>query len=128
MIVVDASLMVDALVGEAGAASRLEGEALAAPHLLEAEAAHVLRRLAASGVVDDDVARLALTDLAELEIYRFAHGPLLARVWELRTNLTAYDALYVALAEHLEIPLVTADGRLARSPGIRATVEVVPGA
>ena len=128
MIVIDASVMVDALVGVVGAADRLEGEVLAAPHLLEAEAAHALRRLAASEAVDDDVARLALADLAELEIYRFAHGPLLARVWELRTNLTAYDALYVALAEHLEIPLVTADGRLGRAPGIRATVEVVAGA
>lgn len=126
MIVVDASVMVDALVGETAAGDRLDGEVLAAPHLLDAEVAHSLRRLAAQGQVDDDLAHLALLDLADLEVFRFAHGPLLDRVWALRANLTAYDALYVALAERIEAVLLTADGRLAAAPGIRARVEVVP--
>lgn len=70
-------------------------------------------------------AELALVDLADLPMKRATHRPLLARCWELRASVTAYDAAYVALAEALEVPLLTADRRLARSPGLRCPVEVI---
>ena len=128
MIVVDASVLVESLAGDGGPVGRLDGEDLHAPHLLDAEVAHVLRKRHRLGLVDTGVAAGALTDLAELAITRHPHVLLLERVWELRDNLTAYDALYVALAERLGAPLVTADARIAGCPGLRASVETVPAA
>lgn len=121
MLVVDASVVAVALAddGRDGdhARRRLRGERLAAPELLDLEVASVLRRQLAAGRLDPRRADLALADLVDLPIRRESHRPLLARCWELRANLTAYDAAYVALAEALGVDLLTADARLAGAPG-----------
>lgn len=129
MIVVDASALIDLLVrGPAAGAieRRLEGrEILCAPHLIDTEVAQVLRRFAAAGLLDDRRGREALDDLAALGLRRFPHTRLLPEIWQLRHNLTAYDAAYVALAGALEAPLVTRDRRLAAAAGPGVRVEVV---
>ena len=102
----------------------LAGDDLHAPHLLEIEVTNVLRRYVLSGSFSPARARLALDRLSTLKISLYAHTAMLPRIWELRDNVSAYDAAYVALAETLSAPLVTTDTRLARAPGIRATVEV----
>lgn len=126
MIVVDASTLVDILVGDGRATARLANEDLAAPHLLDAEVGSALRRLVHAGAVDARRAATGLDDLADLEIERYPHGTLSRRAWALRHNVTFYDALYLALAEALDAPLVTLDARLAAAPGARARVEVLP--
>lgn len=98
---------------------------LHAPHLLDIEVAQVLRRYVATRAITASRGRAALEDLADLSLTRYPHEWLLERVWELRDNLTAYDAAYVALAEALDLPLVTCDGKMASAPGHRARVEVV---
>jgi len=122
-LVVDASLVVAALIdsGTDGrwAESKLESDALAAPHLLPVEVANVLRRAAAVGEVSADSASLAHADLLGLRISLFAYEPFANRVWELRYGVGAYDAWYVALAESLDAPLATLDRRLTRSTGTR---------
>jgi predicted nucleic acid-binding protein len=95
----------------------LTREDLVAPHLMPVEAANVLRRAALAGDISDDVAALAHEDLVRLRVDLFGYEPLATRAWELRENLTTYDAWYVALAEALDVPFVTLDARLARSPG-----------
>lgn len=129
MLVVDASVLVVALVdhGAAGDQARaaLQGTPLTAPELIDLEVTSVLRRQTASGRLDLRRAELALTDLYDLPLERAAHRPLLPRCWELRHNLTPYDASYVALAEALDAVLLTADERLAAAPGIRCTVMVL---
>ena len=129
MIVVDASVLATAL-GDDGpdgdhARARLRGERLSAPELVDLEVTSVLRRQVHSGAADPRRAALALADLAVLPLRRAPHRPLLARCWELRDNLTVYDASYVALAEVLDVTLLTADGRLARAPGLRCHVEIL---
>lgn len=99
-------------------------EVLHAPHLLDVEVAHVLRRLEQAGTLSSVRAEEALDDLRALRIVRHPTLVLLDRVWALRRNLSAYDALYVALAEALEAPLVTTDQRLSRAPGHAARVIV----
>lgn len=101
------------------------GETLHAPHLIDVELAQVIRRFAAGGAVDANLARAALADLAVFPLKRYPHYALLPRVWELRANVTAYDGVYVALAEALDVPLLTRDGPLARSSGHRARIELV---
>lgn len=101
-------------------------ESLHAPHLLSVEVTQVLRRYVRTGVVDRTLAEGALIDLDELDVARYDHEPLLPRMWELRDDVTAYDAAYIALAEALAAPLLTLDERLADAPGHRATVELVP--
>lgn len=136
MIVVDASVLVVALVDDTplgdAARARLRGERLAAPELADLEVVSVLRRLVSAGHTPPRRAALALQDLLDIPIQRARHEQLLPRVWELRENLTAYDASYVALAEALDTPLLTADQRLAKSPGPRCPIEVLgspsPGA
>jgi len=122
-IVVDASAVVAALVdgGSTGAwaASELGGGPLAAPHLMPVEATNILRRAVLTGDLSADTAALAHDDLVQLRIELFPYEPFAPRVWELRANVTAYDAWYVALAEVLGGPLVTLDLRLARAPGPR---------
>lgn len=130
MIVLDASAAVALLFGgpRGGAvAARIAdpAESLHAPHLLDVEVAHVVRRHARSGALAAPRGRAVLDDLLGLGLRYHAHGPLLPRVWALRENLSAYDATYVALAEALGAPLLTADARLAAAPGVRARVEVV---
>jgi predicted nucleic acid-binding protein len=100
-------------------------ETLHAPHLIDIEVAQVLRRYAIAGEAAEERCRAALADLADLPLTRYPHDFLLPRVWELRGNLTAYDAVYVSLAEALDAPLVTRDQRLANAPGHRARIELV---
>jgi predicted nucleic acid-binding protein len=127
-VVVDASAVVAALVdgGPDGrwAATELARETLAAPHLMPVEAANILRRAVIVGDLSIDVASLAHADLVQLPVELFPYEPQAERVWELRDNLTAYDAWYVALAELLDASLVTLDERIARAPGLRCKVLV----
>lgn len=129
MLVVDASVLAVALAddGRDGdkARARLRGEQLAAPELVDLEVASVLRGQLAGGHLDIRRAELALADLIDLPVQRAPHRPLLTRCWELRTNLTVYDAAYVALAEALDSDLLTGDTRLAKAPGPRCRIEVM---
>ena len=129
MIVVDASVLAPALAddGDDGdrARERLRGERLCAPSLVDLEVASVLRRATATGALDERRSAQALADLALLPLRRVGHLPLLDRIWEMRDNVTAYDGAYVALAELASAPLVTADARLSRAPGIRCPIEVL---
>jgi predicted nucleic acid-binding protein len=130
LIVVDASALLEVLL-RTPAAKSIEGrlfapdQTLHAPHLLDVEVAQVVRRYAANGEISADRGRAALTDLAEFPLNRYAHAPLLARIWDLRNNLTAYDAAYVALAEALDALLLTRDKGIAGAAGHLARVEVV---
>lgn len=127
MIVVDASALIDALT-EGPLADRVDDRleddaALWAPHLVDAEVGHVLRRAVLRGELAPDVARAALGDLVDLPLERAAHLDLADTAWSLRHTLSYYDALYVALAAELDAPLVTLDTRLAAAPGLPAVVE-----
>lgn len=130
MIVIDASAQVAVLLNVGpdveGIRSRIArpGETLHIPHLFEIEVLHALRSLTLRGTVSSGRARLALDRLRDTRFVRYPHTALTERVWELRENLTAYDAAYIALAEALDAPLVTTDARFARASGIRAAVEV----
>lgn len=126
MIVADASLIVDAVTGVATAMRRVSEDDLSAPSVVDAEVGSALRRMEASGALDTRLADAAVTDLADLELLRFDHPALLWRAWALRHTVTFADGLYVALAEQLDVPLVTLDARLAGAPGLRAAVEVLP--
>ena len=130
MIVLDASAAVDLIAADAPSAGLVDrvlaaGE-LHAPHLIDVEIAQALRRLAAAGALSGDRATDALRDAALLPVRRYPHLALVERAWELRHSLGVYDGVYVALAELLEAPLVTCDGRLARASGHAAVVEVFP--
>lgn len=122
-LVVDASVVVAALVDGgadgAWAEPHLAAEGLASPHLMPAEVASILRRAVLAGSLSSEVASLAHRDLLDLRIELFPYEPYAERVWDLRANVTAYDAWYVAVAEELGAPLVTLDQRLVRSPGPR---------
>jgi predicted nucleic acid-binding protein len=119
MIVIDASALLEVLLRTPSAhavETRLFEEprqTLHAPHLLDVEVAHVLRRYATMGEIDDQRGTEALADLGDFPIRRYPHDFLLPRVWTLRNNFTAYDAVYVALAEALNARLLTRDRRLA---------------
>ena len=130
MIVLDASAVIELLRGsETGQviAERLSAdqETLHVPHLLDVEVAQGLRRLASLGELASARAEAAINDLADLSAVRHPHEDLLPRMWVLRNNLTAYDAVYVALAEALDAALLTLDGGIARAPGNRARVELL---
>ena len=130
MIVLDASALLEVLLRTPAAAAldqRLfqPGQTLHAPHLIDVEIAQVIRRYAANGEISAERGRLALDDFAAFRLHRYSHDILLPRVWELRHNLTAYDAVYVALAEALEAPLLTRDRRLAAATAHHARVEVL---
>ncbi len=130
MIIIDASALLEALL-RTPVAKALEDrlfdrrETLHAPHLLDIEVAQVIRRYAASGEISSERGRVALADLTGFPIHRYPHDFLLPRIWDLRNNLTAYDAAYIALAEALDAPLLTRDQRLAAAPGHHARVELV---
>jgi predicted nucleic acid-binding protein len=130
VIVADASVLVtavtDAGAGGQTARARLSSDEVAIPHLADIEVVSGIRGLLLGGRLTEDQATLAVRGFRTLPLLRFDHGPLLARCWELRANLTSYDGAYVALAELLEISLLTEDARLARAPGLACTVEVLP--
>lgn len=125
MIVFDASAAVLALLGDGDARRSLASQTVAVPHLADSEVAVALRGQVLRGSVGADQAGAALERWARLGLRRFAVVGLLARIWELRENLSAYDASYVALAEALACELVSADARLARAPGPRCAITVV---
>lgn len=129
MIVVDASAILELVLNTEDAAAIADrvfvpGETLHAPHLLDLEVAQVLRRYAVAGALSDERGRQALEDFADLPLDRYPHALFLPRIWELRHNVTAYDATYIALAETLGATLVTRDAALATARH-RARVEVV---
>ncbi|MBB2894218.1 PIN domain-containing protein [Flexivirga oryzae] len=126
----DASALVMALVGKTDAADRLRerlpGLRLHAPHLIDAEVGNVLRRHELSGRISGAEATAALQAAGALIEHRYPHtGPLADLAWELRANVSFYDALHVALATRLGIPLITADARLSRAPGVTCEIEIV---
>ena len=126
MIVVDASAAVSALLNAGPARQALAEEQLHVPHLIDPEVTHALRRGVASSRIEPGDAWTALDRWRRLGMARHAVFHLLERVWELRENLSAYDASYVALAESLGCALLTADVRMGRATGIRCPVTVVP--
>lgn len=129
-LVVDASLVVSALVdgGNAGiwAELLLASGPLSAPHLMPVEVTNILRRAAAKGEITQDVASMAHADLLDLRVELFPYAPFAPRVWELRDNVTSYDAWYIALAESLGVSVATLDRRMAQAPGPRCSFEIPP--
>jgi predicted nucleic acid-binding protein len=130
LIVVDASAVIELLLNTADGdaiADRLfePAEALAAPHLLDVEVLQVLRRYFLAGEIKSKRGQQAIEDLGDLPITRYPHDLFLRRIWDLRQNITAYDAVYVALAEALGATLLTRDEQLAAAPGLKATIEVI---
>ena len=128
-MVLDASGAVELLLNTAPGrrlAGRLanEDEIVHVPHLIDLEIAQVLRRYALHGALDDRAGAMALQRWRDFDVERYPHEPLLDRVWQLRANVSAYDAVYVALAEALSTVLVTGDRRLARAPGLTVAVEL----
>jgi len=129
-MVLDASGAVELLLNTArgrrlGARLADAAEVVHAPHLIDVEIAHVLRRYVLAGTFDERRAVQALDQWRQLDVERYPHEPFLDRIWSLRNNVTAYDAVYVALAEALGELLVTGDGKLVGSPGLNVRVELV---
>ncbi len=132
MPVVDASVVVTVLTdaqhaswAEAQLAGGRGDRSIWAPHLIDAEVGHALRRLVVGSRLDEDGAVAALRDLTAMPLRRIVHVGLLERAWELRHNLSFYDGLYVALAEQLQSSLLTLDGRLADGAAAVSPVEVL---
>ncbi|UYM03488.1 type II toxin-antitoxin system VapC family toxin [Solicola gregarius] len=130
MIVADSSVVIETLVGSGDPSPWAEevvvASPLAAPHLMPVEVANILRRSVAAGELTSDTAALAHADLLSMPIELLPYAPCASRVWELRSNVTSYDAWYIALAEILDAPLATLDERLARSPGPRCEFLLPP--
>ncbi|MGQ0772861.1 MAG: type II toxin-antitoxin system VapC family toxin [Pseudonocardiales bacterium] len=129
MIVVDASVLAPALSDDSDDGDhlrrRLRGQRLTAPEVIDLEVQSVLRSGVRRGLLDDRRARQAWGDLVSMPLHRVRHRQLLPRVWDLRDNLTTYDAAYVALAEALATTLLTADSKLANAPGIRCDIDLI---
>ena len=130
MIVLDASAALELLLVTDKGRSIAEriaprDESLHAPHLIDLEVAQVLRRYVARVQIPEQRAREALDDFRDLDMNRYPHDVLLPRIWELRHNVSSYDAAYLSLAEVLEAPLLTTDARLARVVDTRAVIEVL---
>jgi predicted nucleic acid-binding protein len=129
-LVIDASLVVSALVDTSAtgewAESILTTGPLNAPHLMPVEVANILRRAALRGDITSDVASMAHADLLDLRVELFPYAPFAPRAWQLRDNITSYDAWYVALAESLGSNLATLDRRLAQASGPRCEFETPP--
>ncbi len=126
MIVLDASAAVSALLNAGDARTALADEAVHVPHLIDSEVAQALRRQVLRRSLGADDGWAALDTWRRLGVVRHPAGGLLDRVWELRDNVSAYDASYLALAEALGCTLLTADARLSRVPGLRCSVTLVP--
>jgi predicted nucleic acid-binding protein len=132
LIVVDASAVIEILL-QTSLAPRLMSRALDvaerlhAPHLLDIEVTHVLRRLVLQKQIIAERGAIAMEDFSKLVIERHGHEALLPRIWQLRDSLTSYDAAYVALAEGLQAPLLTCDHKLAGAHGHAATIELIDG-
>jgi predicted nucleic acid-binding protein len=130
LIVLDASAAVSIFLNIGPEAGRIRqrivqpDETLHVPHLFDVEVLHVLRRHSLSGDLSESRGRLALSRLSSMRLTRYPHASFVRRIWELRHNLTAYDAAYIALAEALDAPLVTVDARLAQAAGHNAAVEL----
>jgi predicted nucleic acid-binding protein len=130
VIVIDASALLEFLL-QTALGSRVEvrlfrdEDELHAPHLVDVEVVQGLRRLIRTGEVSPGRAAEAIVDLSDLNLHRHPHVDLLGRAWKLRDNISAYDAMYIALAEAIEAPLVTCDSPLAKAPGHRARIELV---
>ena len=129
MLVVDASVIAP-VVADGGSdgtryRQRLHSEQIAAPDLLRIEVLSVIRRQLQQRTIDAGQAEQAVTDLLDLPITVYPTAPLLHRSWQLRDNLTAYDACYIALAETLACSFLTADNRLSRAPGTTCPIEVI---
>jgi predicted nucleic acid-binding protein len=130
VIVVDASALLEFLL-QTPLGTRVEArlfrdeDELDAPHLVDVEVVQGLRRLVRTGDVSPGRAEEAIADLTDLDVHRHPHLDLLGRVWTLGDNISAYDAMCVALAEAIEAPILTCDGPLAKAPGHRARIEVV---
>ena len=129
MIVVDAGVVVTLITDDVEEGElvrdRIAGELMTAPELIDLEVGSALRRLTHHGEVTEARAIQAVADLVDLPMERVRHAPLLWRCWELRANLTVYDAVYVALAESQGVSLLTGDRRLAAAPGPRCEIEVL---
>lgn len=130
MIVVDASALLEFLLQTplgAKVEARLfrDQDEVHLPHLADVEVTQGLRRLVRAREVSPDRAAEAMTDLADLDLHRHPHLDLLTRAWKLRENVTAYDAMYVALAEALDARIITCDAPLAKTPGHRAPIELI---
>ena len=130
MIVVDASVVVPMLIDDGAdgrrARARLRDQRLTAPFVVDIEVMSAVRRLVRVRALDERRIHQTLADLIASPVRRVPHTPLLPRIWALRHNLTPYDAAYVALAEALGAPLLTADRRLAGAPGIECEIELIP--
>ena len=130
MIIVDASAMLEFLL-QTDLGTRVEArlfrdrDELHAPHLVDVEVLQALRRLVRMGEVSPGRAEEVIADLSDLDLHRHAHLDLLARAWKLRDNVSAYDAVYIALAEAMEAALVTCDGPLAKAPSNRVRIELI---
>lgn len=124
-MVVDASAALLGVLNDGEARARLRDEAVVCPHLVDSELVHALRAQVLRGAIDVTDAARVVHVWAQLGIARVGVEGLLSRIWELRDNLSASDATYVAVAEAFEAPLLTADGRLTRAPGPRCTMMVV---
>lgn len=130
MIVLDASAAVDWLL-QTPAGHKIEkriyarNESLHAPHLLDLEVAQVLRRLVREALISAQRADEAMKDFRDLRVTRYPHSIFLPRIWQLRHNLSAYDAAYVVLAEKLSATLITCDKRLASAPGHTVQIELL---
>ena len=128
-VVLDASAAAVALVGMTPETERLRHRLAQvvthAPHLIDAEVGNVLRRRSAAGHIAPEVAAGALRAVGLLVAERYPHGPLATAAWALRHNVSYYDALYVSLAARIGLPLLTADARLARVPGLPCAVELI---
>ena len=129
MIVADSSAVIEMLLNTANGAAIADylldpGETIHVPHLMDVEVLQVLRRYARTAVISPVRAREAIEDYTDLPLHRYPHHVVLSRIWELRHNLSAYDAVYIALAEALDAPLFTCDRALASHSGHRAKVLV----